>query len=359
MVAVVLLAGGTGGHIVPALVVAEELGHRQAEVHWIGRPDSEEEKQVRAGNDAVHYHGLRAGGLRGKSPWVAVRNLCILLASCWRAFWLLRLLRPEVAVGFGGYVSLPGACACLLLRIPLVLHEQNARTGSVNRLLARRAECLIAGMSGAFSECASQRKVELLGNPVRSEMEGLKRRTRTGDGMLRLLIFGGSQGAEAINQMAPEFASLLGADWTIHHLCGRGSGRVSDLQQRYRALGICAQVEEYRQEMASLYRWADLAFCRAGAMTIAELAAASLPALLLPLPSSVDNHQQINAALWSERGAGISINQNEISLPGLVEWLQGLKGRLGELSRGASTLAYPQAGQKVAERVLNIVGEAA
>ena len=360
MVAVAILAGGTGGHVMPALAVAGELSRRGAEVHWFGRPQGLEadlfRTQLRA--DSHSYHAVPAAGVRGKRPWVALYGLLLLAVALVRSWWLLRRLRPAAALGFGGYASLSPACACVLLRIPLVLHEQNSRTGSVNRLLARWAKKLIAGMPGAFAEAVG-REPELLGNPLREQMAAAPERPPRGETKeaLHLLVFGGSQGARALNQLAPELAAQCEQPLSVRHLCGR-DGDAAELARQYSQCGVSAEVQTYTEDMVGLYNWADLALCRAGAMTLAELALAGVPALLVPLPHSIDGHQAANADVWQRSGAARTLPQSGLTADQLAAELRTLSPNLPTMGRAASALAHPKAARDLAQRLLQVAGGA-
>ena len=356
---VAIFGGGTGGHAMPALAVACELKRRGAVPHWFGRRRGLEADLARQAD--ILYHTIAAGGVRGKSLPRAAVNLLVLAASLLHCMWLLLRLRPRpaAAIAFGGYVSLPPAVACLLLRIPLMLHEQNARAGSVNRLLGRWASALFCGLPGGFDAAAS----EYVGNPVRSNLWSRLQADADADstrsqGPTRLLVFGGSQGAQAINDLMPELARVLGEDWQIHLLCGSGGGqdRVSQLQRECRAGGSKVQVEAYNDDMAALYDWADLVLCRAGAMTLAELGAAGLPALLIPLPNAIDDHQRANADFWQSQGAAMVVEQGGLDAGTLAQRLVSLREKMQQFSQAAKELAMPDAARILSDRLLQTAG---
>lgn len=351
---VAILAGGTGGHVMPALAVAEELSRRKVQLHWFGRIKGLEADL--APDIGLSYHAMNVGGLRGLPLFTALFNAVRMFFICARVWLLLRRLRdrPQVAIGFGGYVSVPPALACLLNGIPLVVHEQNAVLGSANQLLGFWARQKLTGHERGFHG-----EAQCVGNPVRSQVReaGANRAARKAKDRLNLLVLGGSQGAAAVNRIVPEALALLGdTSLRVHHLTGQGKAEA--VQAHYRQLGIEAEVEEFSWDMPRLYRWASLAVCRAGAMTLAELAVCGLPAVLLPLPGSIDSHQLDNGVAWQDAGAGICLPDRDPEPQALAEAVKqiGSAARLEAAAKAAGQLARPDAAARIADSLLQIAG---
>lgn len=356
---IVIMAGGTGGHVFPALAVADVLRARGHEIAWIGTRQGLEARVVPAAGIVMEW--LDVEGLRGKgwrtllvSPWRVA-------GAVYQAWRILRRLRPTVALGLGGFVSGPAGVAARLGGCPLVLHEQNAVPGITNRVLSRWAQRVLEGFPGSF---AAARHAEYVGNPVRSAIASLpppELRFAGRQGALRLLVIGGSQGARVLNEIVP--AAI--AQWDRRpHLEIRHQTGVRDVESvasAYRKHGIQARVTAFIEDMAEAYGWADLAVCRAGALTIAELTAAGLGAVLVPFAAAVDDHQTRNAQFLLRAGAAELLPQSELSTVSLNAIFQRVgvdRQQLLVMAQRARALAQPQAALKVAEACLQAGGAA-
>ncbi|MDR5868359.1 undecaprenyldiphospho-muramoylpentapeptide beta-N-acetylglucosaminyltransferase [Halomonas koreensis] len=316
-----IMAGGTGGHVIPALSLARALAERGVEVEWLGSPRGIENRLVPEAGLPLHrvaIAGLRGKGLAGwlLAPWR-------LLSAVREARRVIREFDPGLVVGMGGFASGPGGLAAWLARRPLVIHEQNAVAGLTNRALSRLARRVYAAFPQAFPG-----RAEVVGNPVRGEIAALGEAPRTAGDMtgrpLRLLVVGGSLGALALNRTLPEALARLpeGRRPEVRHQAGRDKDAAT--REAYVAEGVQAEVTAFIDDMAAAYDWADLVVCRAGALTVAELAAAAKPALFVPFPHAVDDHQTANAAALVEEGAAALMPQAEMSAAALAERLAAL-----------------------------------
>ncbi len=341
---ILIMAGGTGGHVFPALAVAEQLQAAGYRILWLGAEDGMETRLVPRYGFPVATLGvgrLRGGGLKRKliGPLQLIR-------AVWQARSVIRRERPVLVVGFGGFVSAPGGSAARLCGVPLVIHEQNAVPGMTNRLLARFSDQVLEGFEGAMPGAI------WVGNPVREEITGLNdpaQRYASRRGPLRVLVLGGSQGALALNQDLPELLlAALGPHLEVRHQCGRG--RAEEARPVYKALGLNATVTEFIDDMAQAYDWADLVVCRAGALTVAEVAAAGVAALFVPLPTAVDDHQTLNANWLVDRGAALMLPQRDMNASALARSLAGMTERdaLAELACRARQLAIADSAERVA-----------
>ena len=344
---VLIMAGGTGGHVFPALAVADQLRARGFEILWLGAENGMEGKLVRQYGYEIaelSVSRLRGGGIKRKLT--APFNL---LRAVLQARQLIRARQPVLAVGFGGFASGPGGLAAKLCKVPVVVHEQNAVPGLTNRLLSRLATVTLEGFQGAFGNPQAC----WVGNPVRPEITALDepaRRYAQHQGGLRVLVLGGSQGALVLNQDLPELLlAVLGRDIQVRHQCG--AGRTAEAAPIYQALGLQAQVSEFIDDMAEAYGWADLVICRAGALTVAEVAAAGVAALFVPLPSAVDDHQTLNARWLVDRGAALMLPQAEMNAGALARNLAGMMERdaLAQIAGRARQLAVPDSAARVAK----------
>ena len=343
---VMIMAGGTGGHVFPALAVAAELRERGAEVFWLGTRQGLEAKLVPAANIPMEW--VSVSGLRGK-------GMVAWLLAPWRLLWAaLQVLavmlrqRPVVVLGMGGFVTGPGGIMTWLLRKPLVIHEQNAIAGLTNRLLAPLAQRVLEAFPGTFRG----KHVSHTGNPVRRAIAALpapEERFAGRSGALRLLVLGGSLGARALNEVVPAAIAQMSFRPEVWHQAG---GRnLEETLDHYRNAAVTARVEPFIDDMAAAYGWADLVVCRAGALTVAELAAAGVAAVLVPYPHAVDDHQTRNAAYLSDAGAAVVIQQRELTGDKLCELLASFadRSRLLVMAQTARRLARPQAAATVAE----------
>ncbi len=347
---ILIAAGGTGGHVYPALAVAEELRAGGYGVAWLGTRDGLEARVVPAAGFKIEFLPVRP--LRGGR----IRNRLLaplhLLAALMRAFGFIHRCRARAILGMGGYVSGPAGIAARLAGCRLLVHEQNAVPGLTNRILARLAHRLMEGFPGSFP---SSRGAIHTGNPVRGEIvatQSPEQQLADRSGPLRLLVLGGSQGAEALNKAVPAALAGLPTGVSVQVRHQAGTGKLEHTQAAYRERGLKAEVEAYIEDMAGAYDWADLVLCRAGAMTIAELAAAGRGALLVPYPHAVDDHQTANARYLSDAGAAILLPQHEFdgsSLAQLLAELSHARERVLAMAVAACQLACPDARDRVAQ----------
>jgi len=352
---VLITGGGTGGHVFPGLAAAAELVACGARVHWLGTRSGMEARLVPAAGIALDF--LDTSGVRGKRRSEQLLLPLRLLRAVVQALRLLWRLRPSCVLGTGGFVAGPGGLAAWLLRVPIVVHEQNAIAGTTNRLLARLARRILLGLPGPF---AGNPRAQVVGNPVRAAIAGLpapEQRLASRQGALRLLVVGGSQGARVLNETLPAALALIEAAQRpeVWHQCG--AQELPACAERYREAGVEARTSAFIDDMANAYAWADLVVCRAGALTISELAAAGLAALLVPLPTAIDDHQSANARWLAAAGAAIAVAQRDFTPVWLAAELQRLGSARAELFAMAlrsRSLARPDAAVRVATACLEI-----
>jgi UDP-N-acetylglucosamine--N-acetylmuramyl-(pentapeptide) pyrophosphoryl-undecaprenol N-acetylglucosamine transferase len=354
---VLIMAGGTGGHVFPALACAQALRARGMCVHWLGTRTGLEACVVPEAGFELHYVDI--GGVRGKNLKTLLSAPFKLARALLQAVRIIRRLRPRVVLGLGGFVSGPGGVAAWLLGVPLVIHEQNAVAGLTNRLLAHLARQVLQAFPDTFPPA---RQARTTGNPVRREFAAIMPDYHVHE-PLRVLILGGSLGALALNQTVPDALAQVKRPLTIRHQCGRG--KQLDLDARYLAHGLHASVEEFIDDMAAAYAWADLVIARAGALTLSELAHSGRPAILIPYPYAVDDHQSANAAFFVRNNAAYLLPQHvstrapsEIllsptSLATLVENLSPTQ--LTDMATAARACAQLQATDAVVDTCLIVV----
>jgi UDP-N-acetylglucosamine--N-acetylmuramyl-(pentapeptide) pyrophosphoryl-undecaprenol N-acetylglucosamine transferase len=347
---VMIMAGGTGGHVYPALAVAHELRARGHEVSWMGAPDSFESRVVPAQGYPIEF--VRVSGLRGKgllTLLLAPLRLARALLDAWAA---LRRRSPAVVLGMGGFAAGPGGLVARLWGTPLVIHEQNAAAGLTNRWLARIADRVLEAFPGTLAGAVT------VGNPVRAAIQAVpapEARLASRQGPLHVLVIGGSQGARALNERVPAALALLpaGERPEVWHQAGR---TLEIARIAYGEAGVDATVEAFIEDMAGAYAWADLVVCRAGASTVAELSAAGVGAILVPFPAAVDDHQTRNAEYLVRAGAAVLVPERELDarrLAGLIAEL-GDRGRLLAMARAARGAAWREAERKIADAVLEV-----
>ena len=367
-----VMAGGTGGHVYPALAVADALRARGWEVFWLGTRAGLEARVVPAAG--IEMVWVSMGGMRGKSVLKKLLLPLMLLVAFGQSLRVILQRRPDVVLGMGGYTAFPGGMMASLLNRPLVIHEQNSVGGLTNRVLACLADRVLTAFPQAFKNemdkpipCRSV-ATEWVGNPVRSGIAAMAIRSgiaamanseRTDiattiraphSGPLRLLVVGGSLGASALNDLVPKALALVPADKRplVVHQSGRQHLEV--LRANYAAAGVEAEVCDYIEDMADAYRTCDFAICRAGAMTVAELACAGVPAVLVPFPFAVDDHQTGNAEFLSAAGAAWLVQQKDLSAEKLAALMSGLdRDTLAAMSEKALSLAKPDATRQVAD----------
>jgi len=316
---VLIMAGGTGGHVFPALAVADELRLQHCEVFWMGTENGIEARLVPAAGyplTFIHVKGLRGNGLMG---WILAPFK--LLKAVYEALKAINTLKPDVVLGMGGFASGPGGLAAWLLRTPVVIHEQNAIPGLTNRLLAKLAKHVLEGFTQSFDTAQG---AVWVGNPVRASIEAIATpdsRFANRTGPIRLLVLGGSLGAKALNNVVPQAMALFYEPnlFEIKHQCGER--HLNDCLRNYKNANIKAEVSAFIDDMTSAYAWADLVICRAGALTIAELAASGVGALLVPYPYAVDDHQTHNALVLMTSGAAQLIPEDTLTAELLLKEL--------------------------------------
>lgn len=320
---VLIMAGGTGGHVFPGLALAQYLRDKGIEVHWLGTQQGLEARLVPQAEIPLHLVSI--GGVRGKNLKTLFLAPFRIMKALAQSLGILFRLKPNVVIGMGGFVSGPGGVASWLLRCPLVIHEQNAKAGLTNQWLKHLSKKVLTGFPGVFS---SRVNAAAVGNPVRAEIANLpspEERLKGRTGKLRLLVFGGSLGAQAINQIMPPVLSKFTESERpeIYHQAGDKIYEAACTA--YREAGIKAKVVPFIADMHEAYAWADVVICRAGALTIAELCAAGLGSILIPYPYAVDDHQTANAGYLANHGAAILIQQRDMTEEGLVKILKDLQ----------------------------------
>ncbi len=351
-----MMAGGTGGHVFPALATARTLQERGHEVFWLGSSGGMEERLI--GDTGIPLSLIHVSGLRGKGKLALLTAPFRLMRALGEAFTVVRKIRPDCVVGMGGFVTGPGGVAAWLSRIPLVIHEQNAVAGMTNRILVRFAETVLEAFPGSFGAGVVTR---CTGNPVRKDLAGLpmpEERLADRQGPLRLLVVGGSLGAQVFNQQVPEaLAQMAGAERPeVRHQCGEKHAEAA--RAAYEHHGVAATVEPFIKDMAEAYAWADLVLCRSGALTVSELCVAGLGAILVPFPHAVDDHQTKNGQQMVSAKAAVLIPQPRLAPEALAETLRDLandRSRVMNMAKAAKSLARPDA----TERVVNYCLEAA
>lgn len=342
---VLIMAGGTGGHVFPGLAVAYELQAQGFQVRWLGTKDRMEAELVPAHGIAIDF--IQIQGIRG-------RGLKALLLAPWRIFtaWkkarcIIKAWSPNVVLGMGGYVSGPGGLAAWSCGIPVVLHEQNGIAGLTNQWLAKIASKVLQAFVGAFPNA------EVVGNPVRQELLSIAEpqvRFAGRSGPIRVLVMGGSQGARIFNQLLPEVAEIMGDSIEIHHQSGQGTSE--SVQLAYQARGVkSAQVTDFIDNVATAYAWADVVVCRSGALTVSEIAAVGLAAIYVPFQHK-DRQQYWNALPLEKVGAAKILEQRDFNPEAVAAILQGWdRSKLLTMANQAKTLAVLDATQRVAEAV--------
>lgn len=339
---VLIMAGGTGGHVFPALATADELRAQGIAVEWLGTAAGIEAEVVPKAD--IPLHCIEVRGVRGKGRLHQLLAPFGLLLALWQAFRVLRQVRPDAVLGMGGFASGPGGLMAWLLRTPLLIHEQNAVAGTTNRILARFATRVLQAFPGAFK---GENRGAVIGNPVRGPILQLappEQRFAGREGPLRLLVVGGSLGAQAINELLPQTLAQLPAEQRpeVWHQSGRRN--LDSTQAAYRAAGVEAKVAPFIERMDEAYAWADLVICRAGALTVSELAIAGVASILVPLPHAIDDHQSANAGFLSAAGAGIRVAQSELDPARLLALLDqlGAREQLLKMASAARALARPK-----------------
>lgn len=340
---ILVMAGGTGGHIFPALAVAEQLRARGWRVVWMGHPNGMEARLVP--ERGFELQPIEFTALRGKGWGRKLMLPAHLWRGCRQARKILREVRPDVVLGMGGYISFPGGLAAVLRGIPLVIHEQNSVAGLANRVLAKLSRRVLSG----FPEVL--KKAQWVGNPVRPEISALpapEQRFVGREGPLHLLVLGGSLGAQALNTVVPKGLALLSTEERPMVVHQAGEAHLEQLKANYAEAGVEAHCVAFIEDMAGAYGWADLVLCRAGALTVAELAAAGIASILVPYPHAVDNHQCFNARFLFDIGAAFKLPQSQLTPESVALIRNYSRGQLLQMAEKARSVARPEAASEVA-----------
>ncbi|MDH5444890.1 MAG: undecaprenyldiphospho-muramoylpentapeptide beta-N-acetylglucosaminyltransferase [Gammaproteobacteria bacterium] len=354
---IVIMAGGTGGHIFPALAIARHLREQGVSVSWLGTPKGMEARVVSEAGFPINYVSI--SGLRGKGfmGWL-VAPLKLSYAVI-QVINIYRIVKPHMVVGFGGFVTGPGGFTAWLMRKPLVVHEQNAIPGMTNRILSHMAKTVLEAFKDSFPE--TTRAIHT-GNPVREDIAALEAptsRIAQHQGVLKVLVIGGSLGAQALNQVLPKALAMIEESERPEVWHQAGANKHEDTRQAYDDLKLDARVSPFIGDMAEAYTWADIVICRAGALTLAEVCAAGLGSILVPFPHAVDDHQTHNAQQLVKAGAALLMPQSGLSAESLSNVLKDLihKGRvhLIHMAQAARELSMPDASKQVAKYCLEAV----
>ncbi|MBL6985690.1 MAG: undecaprenyldiphospho-muramoylpentapeptide beta-N-acetylglucosaminyltransferase [Methylobacter sp.] len=358
---IVIMAGGTGGHVFPALAVAQELVEKNWQVSWLGTKKGLEGRVVP--EQGIEIDWLSVAGVRGKGWLSKITAVLLLVKACGQALKILHQRKPDVVLGMGGFVAGPGGLMAKLLGIPLVIHEQNRVPGTTNRLLARMANQVLEAFPGSFDK---KLNAKFTGNPLRKQfvipfnssfskgeanpviakVNGLTPLLEKGVlGGIKILVVGGSQGAQVLNEVVPEaLAELKNAE--VRHQTGEAMRQ--QVESRYKALEVNAEVNAFIEDMVSAYQWADLVICRSGAMTVSEVAAAGVPAIFIPLPNAIDDHQTANARYLTDVGGGMLLMQKDLDAITLVDHITKAIKKLDVMGNTAKKYARLDATEIVA-----------
>ena len=347
-----LMAGGTGGHLFPALALARKLRSDGFSVEWIGSEDGFEGHYVKAEN--IPLHNISIKGVRGKGLFSWLAAPLKIVRAVQQARNIVKEVNPDCVVGMGGFAAGPGGIAAWLAGKPLVIHEQNAVAGLTNRILFFFSKRVLQAFPQAFGK--QSKNIFTTGNPVRSDLIDIepyeiRKQKRTSQGAMHLLVLGGSQGALAINQVLPEAIAALddNAQPLIWHQAGRDKDEVT--RAEYKKQGVEARVDAFVDDMAAAYAWADLVICRAGALTVAELAAVGVGSILIPYPQAVDDHQTKNADYLAKANAALIIQQSELNADKLAKLIESFKTEpesLEVMAKNARSVGIPDSVEQVA-----------
>ena len=359
---VLIMAGGTGGHVYPALALARLLRRRAQPVVWLGTRKGLEARVIPA--EQIPIEWLSVGGLRGKGVLTLLAAPFRLMLALWQALRVMRRHRPAAVVGLGGFVTGPGGVAAWLMRRPLIIHEQNAVAGFTNRCLSHLADEVLEAFPNSFR--GSTVPTRTIGNPVREDIAAAATpqvRFAGRHGAINVLVFGGSQGAVRLNAVVPLALAQLGSGHhsvNVRHQAGARWHQAA--VQNYAKSGVRAEVTAFIEDMAEAYGWADLVICRSGALTVCELAAVGVASILVPFPAAVDDHQTVNARYLVDRDAALLIADRDLTPQRLCEALRKLcadRVPLLEMAIKARELAQPRAAQELAQACLQYTEGAA
>ncbi|MFT6470107.1 MAG: UDP-N-acetylglucosamine--N-acetylmuramyl-(pentapeptide) pyrophosphoryl-undecaprenol N-acetylglucosamine transferase [Neptuniibacter pectenicola] len=345
-----VMAGGTGGHVFPALATAEKMQAQGVHVEWLGSRHGIEADLVPAAG--LTLHSIEVRGLRGKGKLSLLLAPFKLIIALWQALQVVRTVKPDVVLGMGGFASGPGGVAAWLMRIPLIIHEQNAVAGMTNKALSKVATRVLEAFKGAFKGRVA---TESVGNPVRGsilEMRTPLERMAARNGNIRLLVVGGSLGAKSMNDLLPEVLAEIPEEQRPEVWHQTGKRNIEETLERYKKFNINGcRVEPFIDAMDEAYGWADVVLCRAGALTVSELSIAGVASILVPFPYAVDDHQTKNAAFLADNGAAILVQQNDLSrdvLKRLLTEQLNQRETLIEMANKACALGKPEASDRVA-----------
>ena len=355
-----VMAGGTGGHVFPGLAVAHLVQAWGWKVVWLGNPAGMEATLVPRHGIPMEY--VRFGGLRGKGLKTKLMLPVNLLRACAQSLSVLRRVKPDVVLGMGGYITFPAGLMTALSGRPLVLHEQNSIAGLANKVLAKVAKRVLVAFPNALPNA------EWTGNPIREELARTlapKARYAQRSGPLNLLVVGGSLGAAALNEVVPRALAMLAPQERPHVVHQAGAKHIDALKANYAQAGLLSvegeeadvQLVPFIDDMTSAYAKADLVICRSGAMTVAEIAAVGVAAFFVPFPFAVDDHQTTNAAFLADHGAALVVQQRDLTAEGLVAWLRSqTRETLAEMAERSRSLAKPDATEQVAQICASVAG---
>lgn len=363
---ILIMAGGTGGHIFPALAVADYLKQLGWRVVWLGTHTGMEARIVPDRGYPMQY--ISFSGLRGKGLARILMLPLALLRAFWQSARIIRTVRPDIVLGVGGYVTFPAGMMASLLNRPLVIHEQNSVAGLTNRALAVVADRVLAGFPRAFEEIIanpiarflkSKVKVEWTGNPVRVDISALPnppQRFAERRGSLNLLVVGGSLGAQILNQVVPQALALIAPAQRPRTIHQAGAQHIAAVRSAYEKAGVDAELKPFIDDMAAAYAACDLIICRAGALTVAEICAAGVASILVPFSQAVDDHQTGNARFLSDAGAALLVPQRELTAQRLAEIIKTFtRDQLQRMASKARDLAKPDATRRVADVCMELV----
>lgn len=351
MSTLMVMAGGTGGHVYPAMAVADYLKGKGWNIVWLATEGGMENRLITGKGYSVAM--IRMSGVRGKGLLRWLNLPFQLLRACLQSRQAIRAHRPDVVLGMGGFAAFPGGLMARILRRPLVIHEQNSIAGLTNRVLSKFATRVLAAFPSAFG-----RKAALVGNPVRGDIAAIplpEERYFGRTGPLRLLVVGGSLGAQALNEVVPQALALLPPASRPRVIHQAGAKHIDSLVENYRKAGVEAETRAFIEDMADMYAWCDLVICRAGALTIAEVAAVGVASVLVPFPHAVDDHQTYNARYLSENGAAVLVPQAELTARHLAGMLaEFTRTTLQDMAERARGLGKPEATQSVAQICMEV-----
>jgi UDP-N-acetylglucosamine--N-acetylmuramyl-(pentapeptide) pyrophosphoryl-undecaprenol N-acetylglucosamine transferase len=348
---IMIMAGGTGGHIMPGLAVAHELMHQGHKVVWLGGVMGSMEAKL-VPQHGVEFNSVEFGGVRGKGWSTKLLFPFRLAKAVAQARAVIKQVRPDVVLGMGGYITVPGGLAAKMAGVPIVLHEQNSIVGLSNKLLAKIAQRVLSGFPNALPDA------EWVGNPVKQaivDVQGPDARYAAHTGAFKIAVVGGSLGAQALNTVVPQALALMPEATRPQVIHQAGEKMIAALRENYAQAGVSAECVPFINDMAALYAQVDVLICRSGAMTVSELAAAGVPSIMVPFPFAVDDHQTSNAKLLTDAGAGICIAQSSLTAQRLADELNRLtRDGLRVKAIQARTVAKPNATRDVARVCLDV-----